>query len=283
MYRLREPTRRFLNSPWSTRLGLGGLCVAGGLAGWDVYADAEQLPPMEVHWSFTLWRDMFDTASLRRGYEVYRQVCSSCHSMKHVHFRHLVGVTHTKDQAKALAANFEYEDGPNDEGEMFMRKGKLTDPFPPPYKNKLAARAANGGALPPDMSCLSKSRHHGPNYIFAILTGYNKEPPFGWNKPNTLYYNPYFDGGAIAMRPPLSDGQIKYEDGTPATVSQMAKDVCEFLEWCSYPEMDERKRVGFQLQGVFIALACIAAYHKRFAWASLKTRRISWIDVKPKK
>jgi ubiquinol-cytochrome c reductase cytochrome c1 subunit len=224
----------------------------------------------------------FDVASLRRGYEVYRQVCSTCHSLKLIHYRNLVGVTHTREQATALAKSYEYEDGPNDEGEMFQRKGKLTDRLPSPYANDELARFANNNALPPDLSRVVKAKHAGSDYVFALLTGYGREPPAGFNKPG-LHYNPYFDGGAIAMPPPLRDGMVEYEDGTVATVPQMAKDVTTFLEWCSKPEQDTRKKYGFQLTWILIAATALAGYHKRFAWASLKTRRISWIDVLPKK
>ena len=250
-------------------LGLGA--VSGAVA----YANDEIVHPPHNHWSHSSNFSTLDTASLRRGYEVYRQVCSACHSLKLIHFRNLVGVTHTEEQAAKLAASFEVPDGPNEEGEMFTRKGKLPDRFPNPYPNDEFARYANGGALPPDLSCMSKARHNGPDYIYALLTGYNREPPAGFYKPG-LYYNPYFDGGALAMRPPLMDGQIEYEDGTPATVSQMAKDVSTFLLWCSEPETDSRRKAGFQFLLAFIAMGAIGGYYKRFAWASTKTRRVSW-------
>jgi len=282
--RLQEPVRRFAG-PLTV-----GCLLAGGLASVEVFADQDQLKPPHNHWSHDplvhpwnvirgLKTPAFDSASIRRGYEVYRQVCSTCHAMKHLHFRNLVGVSHTKEQATALAASIEVEDGPNDEGEMFTRKGRLVDGFPAPYKNKEQARATNNGAVPPDLSCISRARHHGSDYIFALLTGYGKEPPAGYNKPG-LYYNPYFDGGAISMKPPLSDGIMEYEDGTPATVSQMAKDVSTFLDWASMPELNERRRIAFQATWVGLALVAVLGYNKRFAWASLKTRRISWIDVK---
>lgn len=253
-------------------LVLGGLGVATGAV---VYASDEIVPPPHNHWSHSSNFSTLDTASLRRGYEVYRQVCSTCHSLKLIHFRNLVGVTHTEAQAVKLAASFEVPDGPNEEGEMFTRKGKLPDRFPSPYPNDEFARNVNNGSLPPDLSCISKARHSGPDYIYALLTGYDRKPPAGYSKPG-LYYNPYFDGGALAMKPPLTDGQIEYEDGTPATVSQMAKDVSTFLLWCSEPETDARRKAGFQFIFAFGAMVAIAGYYKRFAFASSKTRRISW-------
>lgn len=211
-------------------------------------------------------------------YEVYRQVCSTCHSLELRHFRELVGVSHTEEQAKALAASYEVVDGPNDQGEMFERPGKLSDAFTSPYPNQEAAREANNGALPPDLSCIAKARHSGPDYIFALLTGYDHEPPAGWVPKPGLHYNPYFDGGAIGMAKPLEDGQVEFEDGTPATTSQMAKDVVTFLQWCSEPDQDERRKAGLRFFFAGIAMTAIAGYYKRFQWASTRNRRVSWID-----
>lgn len=259
---------------------LGGLAAAGAAATMTTAAtdSADQVHPQHLHWSFSGYLDAYDTAALRRGYEVYRQVCSTCHSMDLVRFRDLVGHSHTEAQAKALAESFEVRDGPNEEGEMFDRPGKLFDSFVGPYANDEAARAANNGAVPPDMSCISKARHSGPDYIFHLLTGYHKPVPAGWPDKPGLHYNPYFPGQAIAMAAPLSDEQVEYEDGTVATVSQMAKDVVTFLQWCSEPEQDERKKRGFQYGCTIAIISGIAGYYKRFTWASVKSRRISWID-----
>jgi ubiquinol-cytochrome c reductase cytochrome c1 subunit len=217
----------------------------------------------------------FDYASVRRGYQVYKEVCSTCHSLNKIHFRHLVGVTHTEEKAKKLAADIEVEDGPNDEGEMFERPGKLSDPFPKPYANDEAAAAANNGAIPPDLSLMVKARHAGADYIFALMTGY-VEPPEGKEIGSGLHYNPYFSGGMIAMAKPLSDGQVTYEDGTPATVSQMAKDVACFLSWAAEPEHDERKKMGMQWCAGLFAAALFTGYYKRMKWAPLKTRKIEY-------
>ena len=182
------------------------------------------------HWNHTGYLAAYDCASIRRGFQVYRQVCATCHSVERTCWRNLVNVTHTESELKALAEEVEYVDGPNDEGEMFERPGKLTDPLPKPYANDEAGRAANGGALPPDLSLMVKARHSGLDYVFSLLTGYC-DAPAGKAMPAGLYYNPYFPGGAISMPPPLMDGQVEYEDGTPATVTQMAKDVSVFLNW----------------------------------------------------
>jgi len=235
-----------------------------------------------VHWQHYPWShnglfSSFDTASLRRGFEVYRQVCSTCHSLKYLNYRNLVGVTHTEEQAKALAASVSIKDGPDDTGEMFERPGKLSDPLPQPYPNEEAGRFVNGGAYPPDLSLIVKGRPGACDYIFSILTGY-KNAPHGYSLRSGLYYNPYFQGGAIAMPPPLQDGQLEYEDGTPATVSQMAKDVTAFLHWVSEPEHDERKLMAAKLLSGLAVAALFGAYYKRFLFSLYKSRRITWID-----
>jgi len=256
---------------------LGGLYGAGTVATYNVYASDHGVHPPHQHWSHSGYLGSYDHTSIRRGYEVYRQVCSTCHSMNLVHFRELVGVSHTEEQAKALAESYEYQDGPNDEGEFFERKGKLSDPFPAPYANEELSRYANGGALPPDMSCLSKGRHGGADYIYALLTGY-KDAPAGFELRSGLYYNPYFPGGALAMAPPLNDDGVEYEDGTVATISQQAKDVSAFLMWASEPEHDERKKTGMKIMIALLFCAVTSGYYKRFKWSVHKTRRISWID-----
>jgi ubiquinol-cytochrome c reductase cytochrome c1 subunit len=259
---------------------LGGLTAGAATAtSATVFAGgADQIHPMHMHWPHAGLMEAYDTAAIRRGYEVYRQVCSTCHSLELINFRNLVGVSHTETQGKALAASFEIQDGPNDEGEMFDRPGKLSDPLPAPYASAEAGRAANNGALPPDLSCIAKARHGGPDYIFSLLTGYDRPRPAGLPEKPGLHYNAYYDGGAIAMAAPLSDGQVEYEDKTEATVSQMARDVSTFLQWCSEPEQDDRKKKGFQY-GVTVAfMVAMLGYQKRFHWASLKSRRISWID-----
>jgi ubiquinol-cytochrome c reductase cytochrome c1 subunit len=217
----------------------------------------------------------FDYASVRRGYQVYKQVCSTCHSVERICFRNLVGVTHTEEEVRKLAADVEVVDGPNDEGEMFERPGKLSDPLPKPYANDEAAAAANNGAIPPDLSLMAKARPGGVDYLFALLTGY-VEPPEGKELLPGLYYNPYFGGGAIAMERQLNDGQLEYEDGTPATTSQMAKDVSVFLAWAAEPEHDVRKKQGFQTVLALSAMVVLTGYYKRFKWAPLKTRKISY-------
>lgn len=218
----------------------------------------------------------FDSRSLRRGFEVYRQVCSTCHSLKLIRFRELVGLIYTEEQGKALAASYEIEDGPNDEGEMFLRPGLLSDAFPPVYANDKAAAAMNGGAVPPDMSLISYARHGGEDYLFSLLTGYH-EPPAGVVVRPGLYWNAYFSGGVIGMPPPLNMEGVEYEDGTPATIAQQAKDVATFLAWASEPKQDERKKFGFQGFLLLSAMTFGAGYYKRFKFSILKNRKISYI------
>jgi len=219
----------------------------------------------------------YDCASLRRGFQVYRQVCATCHSLERIHYRELVGVTHTTEQLLEMAAEVDYVDGPNDEGEMFERPGKLADALPSPYANIEQGRAANGGALPPDLSLMVKARHKGQDYLFSLLTGYC-DAPAGKPMMPGLYYNPYFPGGAIAMPPPLSDGGVEYEDGTPATISQQAKDITQFLNWCAEPEADARKKDASKYMLVLAFTVLMTGYYKRFKWSPLKTRVISYLE-----
>jgi len=217
--------------------------------------------------------DSFDHASIRRGYQVYREVCAACHSLDRIAWRNLVGVSHTADEARAMAEEVEYTDGPNDQGEMFERPGKLADYMPAPYPNEEAARASNSGAYPPDLSLIVKARHGGADYLFALLTGY-MDPPAGVEIREGMNYNPFFPGGAISMARVLFDGVVEYEDGTPATTSQMAKDVACFLSWAAEPEHDERKKTGIKAVIIFSALFAMSLYVKRFKWGVIKNRKI---------
>jgi ubiquinol-cytochrome c reductase cytochrome c1 subunit len=173
-------------------------------------------------------------------------------------------------EAKAEAAETEVEDGPDDTGAMFTRPGKLTDRFPNPYPNEEAARAANAGALPPDLTLMTKARHDGQNYVFSLITGYC-DPPEGIEMRGNLHYNKYFPGGAIAMARNLYDGIVEYDDGTPATTSQMAKDVTTFLSWAAEPEMEERKLLGLKGLLLTASLVGLSWYWKRYKWSLLKT------------
>lgn len=240
-----------------------------------VHADDEALHPPHIHWPHSSYLGSFDAAAIRRGYEVYRNVCASCHSMNRIAFRNLVGVAYTEDEVKEMAEDIEVEDGPNEEGLMFSRPGRLSDYLPAPYPNEEAARYANNGALPPDLSLITKARHGGENYLWALLTGY-RDAPEGINVREGLHYNPYFAGGQIAMARALYDGAVEYDDGTEATTSQMAKDVSTFLAWAAEPEHDERKKMGMEWIGGFAILAVGMVYLKRFRWSLYKSRRLEF-------
>ncbi|KAF8075081.1 cytochrome C1 family-domain-containing protein [Lyophyllum atratum] len=231
------------------------------------------LHPASYPWSHKGPLDTFDHASIRRGYQVYREVCAACHSLDRIAWRNLVGVSHTADEVKAMAEEVEYTDGPNDQGEMFQRPGKLADYMPAPYPNEEAARASNAGSLPPDLSLIIKARHGGPDYVFSLLTGY-MDPPAGVEIREGMNYNPYFPGGAIAMARVLFDGLVDFDDETPATTSQMAKDVTTFLSWAAEPEHDERKKYGIKAVIILSALTLISLYVKRFKWSPVKNRKI---------
>jgi ubiquinol-cytochrome c reductase cytochrome b/c1 subunit len=252
-------------------------------------AQEQEAPPLQ-RWSFAGPFGMYDTAQLQRGFKVYREVCSNCHSLKLLAFRNLAdpgGPGFTEAQTAAVAAEFKVQDGPNDQGEMFERPGRVADRFPPPFPNDQAARNTNGGALPPDMSVLAKARSYergfpwfildaftqyqedGPDYIHAIINGY-ADPPAGFALPPGAQYNKYFPGHAIGMPKPLSDGQVEYTDGTPATVDQYGRDVAAFLMWAAEPKLDARKRLGFQVFVFLIVLTGLLYFTKKRVWQVVK-------------
>ncbi|XP_057701639.1 cytochrome c1, heme protein, mitochondrial isoform X2 [Corythoichthys intestinalis] len=272
----------FASLPRGQKTALTALGVAGaGVAGLalalhhSVKASELELHPPNYPWSHAGPLSSLDHASIRRGYQVYKQVCSACHSMEYLAFRNLVGVSHTEEEVKAIAEEVEVVDGPDETGEMFTRPGKLSDYFPKPYPNPEAARVANNGALPPDLSYIINARHGGEDYVFSLLTGYC-EPPAGVAVREGLYYNPYFPGQAIGMAPPIYNEILEYDDGTPATMSQVAKDVCTFLRWASEPEHDQRKRMGLKLLMGGAILLPLLYYMKRHRWAVLKSRKIAY-------
>ena len=224
-------------------------------------AAGEQQEPLKVDWSFKSFFGKFDRASLQRGYQVYTEVCASCHSLKHLSYRNLAekgGPEFTELEAKAIASNFEVTDGPNSDGEMFERPAKLSDKFVMPYANVQEAIAANGGAYPPDMSVLVKARSGGANYIYSVLMGYD-EPPAGMELDDGVYYNKYMYGNKIKMSSPLDDDIVEYSDGTKATIDQMAKDVTTFLAWAAEPELEERHRTGVKVI-LYLTLLTILVY-----------------------
>lgn len=235
-----------------------------------LHASSLKLDPPHYPWSHRMPWQAFDHASIRRGHQVYNQVCAACHSLNLIAFRNLVDVCYTEEEVKEIAKEFDYPDL-DDDGYKTEREGKLTDYFPAPYENVRQARQANNGAKPPDLSLIVKARHDGENYLFALLTGY-KTPPAGVTMRQGLGYNPYFPGGAIAMPQALQPGMLDYGDGTPVTISQLAKDVSTFLCWTAEPEHDDRKRAFIKVIMVSALLSIPLAFYKRFSWALLKTQ-----------
>ena len=238
-----------------------------------VSSAAEKIEYLKTDWSFKGLFGKFDRGSLQRGYQVYAEVCSSCHSMKYLSYRNLSekgGPEFTVAQAKAIAASFEVTDGPNSDGEMFTRPGKLSDKFVMPYENVKAAQAANGGAYPPDMSFLVKARGDGANYIYSLLQGY-EDPPVGVTLDEGVHYNKYMYGNKIKMANQLSDGLVEYGDGTSATVEQMSKDVTTFLMWAAEPHLEARHRMGFKSIVYLIILTILVYFSMKRIWSRVET------------
>ena len=234
---------------------------------------AEKIEYLTTDWSFKGLFGKFDRGALQRGYQVYTEVCSSCHSMKYLSYRNLAekgGPEFSIAEAKAIAASFEVTDGPNDDGEMFTSPGKLSDKFVMPYDNVKAAQAANGGAYPPDMSVLVKARGGGVDYIYSLLQGY-EDPPVGMSLDNGVYYNKYMYGNKIKMANQLSDGLVEYGDGTTASVEQMSKDVTTFLMWAAEPHLESRHQMGFKAIVYLIILTILVYFSMKKIWSRIET------------
>ena len=234
---------------------------------------AEKAEYLKTDWTFKGLFGKFDRASLQRGYQVYTEVCAACHSMKYLSYRNLSekgGPEFSVAQAKAIAASFEVTDGPNADGEMFQRPGKLSDKFVMPYENVKAAEAANGGAYPPDMSVLVKARGGGVDYIYSLLQGY-EEAPSGMILDDGVHYNKYMYGNKIKMSAPLSDGIIEYSDGTNPSVEQMSKDVTTFLMWAAEPSLEARHQMGFKAIVYLIILTTLVYFSMKRIWSRVKS------------
>ena len=234
---------------------------------------AEKVKYLKTDWSFKGLFGKFDRGALQRGYQVYTEVCASCHSMKYLSYRNLAekgGPEFSEAEAKVIAASFEVTDGPNADGEMFIRPGKLSDKFVMPYDNVEAATAANGGAYPPDMSVLIKARSGGADYIYSLLQGYN-EPPAGITLDEGVYYNKYMYGNKIKMASPLSDGIVEYSDGTETSIEQMSKDITTFLMWTAEPHLESRHRMGFKAIVYLIILTTLVYFSMKKIWSRVET------------
>ncbi len=223
-------------------------------------------------WSFksgAINAGSFDRKALRRGYQVYAEVCAGCHSLRLVAYRNLMDIGFTEDEVKAIAAEQEVQDGPDDEGEMFMRAAIPADKFVPPFANVQAARAGNNGAYPPDLSLMTKARFGGPDYLYAILIGYPEEEPEGFELGEGMSYNKYFGGHQIAMPAPLGDEGVEYADGTTATIEQQARDVTTFLTWTAAPELETRTSMGIKVLLFLLVLTAMLYALKRRIWKDL--------------
>lgn len=282
----------------STRIALAAFSMltiaAGAVMAQEAHNAAEPthfpiIKPVEQKWTFAGPFGYYDKGQLQRGLKVYKEVCSACHSMSMVPFRTLEDLGYSEGQVKAFAAEYEVQDGPNADGEMFTRKAVPSDYFPSPFPNEAAAAAANNGAAPPDFSLIAKARavergfptfvfdiftqyaQGGPDYIHALLTGYNQEPPAGMEIAEGTNYNPYFvSGKSLAMAPPLSDDQVTYDDGAPQTVDQYARDVSAFLMWAAEPHLEERKAIGFKVMVFLLLFAGLVYYTKRKIWSQVE-------------
>ncbi len=269
---------------------LHGLAALGlGLAA-ATSVNAAEYPikkPVQQDWSFAGPFGTYDKGQLQRGFKVYREVCAACHSLNLVAFRNLEDLGYSEAQVAAIAAEYEVQDGPDDAGDMFMRAAKPSDHFPAPFANPEQAAASNNGAAPPDFSLIAKARavergfptfvfdvftqyaEGGPDYIHALLTGYGEDP--GEHEiPEGTHYNPYFISSAsLAMAQPITDGQVTYEDGSPETIDQYARDVSSFLMWAAEPHLEARKSTGFTVMIFLFLLAGLVYLTKRKIWSDL--------------
>ena len=266
---------------------LGALAIGGVTAASAAEPGAK---PERQSWSFAGPFGAFDRAQLQRGFQVYKEVCATCHGLKYVAFRNLAqpgGLGFSEAQARVVAAEYQIADGPDDTGEMFERAGRLSDHFPLPAPNEQALRSRFGGALPPDLSIITKARsyesglaiglldffrqyqEHGVDYVHALMTGY-ESPPAGTKIESTQAWNKYFPGHVIAMVKPLSDGQVAYTDGSPQTIDQYSRDVSAFLAWAAEPTLEARKRIGFQVMIFLIVFAGLMYFTKKKVWSQVK-------------
>lgn len=231
-------------------------------------AGGEVEKAIKQYWPHKKLFGTYDKKALQRGFQIYMESCSACHSLKRVAYRNLADIGFSEEEIKAIASEYSVTDGPNDEGEMFERQAVPSDRFVPPFPNDAAARIANNGALPPDMSLLVKARDGGEDYIFSLLLGYDN-PPTGVKVGEGMYWNKYFKGNEIAMAPPLDSGSVTYSNGKDATLEQAASDIVQFLAWAAEPKMEARKQMGVKVILFLLVFAAIVYAIKRRLWADI--------------
>jgi cytochrome c1 len=231
---------------------------------------AEEVKPMEHHWTFDGVFGKFDKQQLQRGFQVYKEVCASCHSLQYIAFRNLQDIGYSEDQVKVIAAEYQVTDGPDENGDMFQRPARGSDHFPKPFANEQMARMSNGGALPPDLSLMTKARPDGPNYVYSLMMGYKDAPPKGFELAPGMSYNEYFAGHQIAMPQQLMDDSISYADGTKPTAAQLSEDVTAFMHWAAEPKLEVRHATGIRVL-LFAFLFTVLAYlYKRRLWSRIE-------------
>ncbi len=253
--------------PSMTRAALA-LIAALGLAGaaWNGASASTETHPPSQEWRFNGLFGTFDRAAAQRGFQVYSEVCAACHGLRLLSYRNLRELGFSADEVAAIASQVQITDGPNDQGDMFQRPGRPSDRFRSPFANEAAARAGNNGALPPDLSVIVKARENGPNYVYALLTGFGDPPP-DMTLMAGMNYNRYFPGHQIAMPNILREGGVTYADGTTATVHQQAWDVVNFLTWAAEPNLEGRRQMGVRVVLFLIVFAGMMYAVKRKVWA----------------
>jgi len=232
--------------------------------------------PKEVHFASDGAFGKFDRQQLQRGFQVYKEVCSACHSLRLVAFRDLAALGYNEAEVKAIAAGFQVPGIDPNTGEATTRPGLATDYFPKPYANDVAAGAANNNAIPPDLSLMAKARHDGAAYVYSLLTGYQNPPadlPEAYRPGTGLHYNPYFPNLNLAMAPPLVEGQVEFGDGSPSTVEQMSKDISAFLVWTAEPTLEKRKQTGWPVLGFLLFATILGFLSFRNIWADKKKNK----------
>ena len=244
------------------------LMSAAGMPGAASAAGGGDVTLHKNDWSFAGIFGHYNKSSMQRGFQVYLEVCAGCHSMKYIAFRNLADLGYNEAEIKAIAAEYEVQDGPDEDGEMFMRPARPADRMPSPYRNDNEARANNNGALPPDLSLIAKARAHGPDYLYSLLVGY-QDAPASMEVPDGMYYNTAYSGNMIAMPQPIYGDDVEYADGASTTAEGLSADVTHFLMWAAEPKLEVRKRIGVAAV-FFLSIFLIMSYlAKRRIWADV--------------